>query len=309
MTEQDFRDALKRQVGQTGLSSDRQAQVLAGMKGRQSKVRVNHWFRFAVVVAVVLVLCVTGAAAGGRFLVDWQGEKLPDVQLETDQRMWQLKDWRMKGKWASILKWNEEREKYTGILAGTLEVSAASLTQLRTWVMADGTLPWPENIPEVYQQLRIGTVEYACEPEGEIRLRNQETTEDGYIISYFDMPKAHRFVKGYYLYLKDDEGHTLLIQMNLIEAGGKLALPMQDGDTFMELRVDGMLQAAAIESAGTTYVALRQAVQPALTCKSVGGYPDGVVKEWQSAYECLEIIIIGDGTPDDLLAIFGLTAE
>lgn len=309
MTEQDFRDALRRQVGQTGLSSDRQAQVLARMKGSQSKVRVNHWFRFAVVVAAVLVLCVTGAAAGGRFLVDWQGEKLPASQLETDQRMWQLKDWRMKGKWASILKWNEERETYTGILAGALEAYASSLTQLRTWVTADGTLPWPGNIPEAYQQLRIGTVEYACEPEGEIRLRNQETTEDGYIISYFDMPKAHRFIKGYYISLEDDERHMLHIQATLTLAEGNPALPMEDGSTFTELAVDGMLQAAAIESAGTTYVALRQAVQPALTYKSVRGYPDGVVKEWQSTYDCLEIIIIGDGKPDDHLAIFGLTAE
>ncbi len=309
MTEQEFRDALKRQVGTTGLSSDRQYRVLAGMKGGEGKVRVNHWFRFAVVVAVVLALCVTGAVAGGRFLVDWQGEKLPDVQLETDQRMWQLKDWRMKGKWASILKWNEERERYTGVLAGTLEATASSLVQLRAWVTADGTLPWPENIPEAYQQFCTGRVEYACEPAGEIKLRKQETTEDGYIISYFDMPKAHRFVKGYYLYLKDDEGHILLIQMNLIEAGGKLALPMQDGDTFTELDVDGMLQAAAIESAGETYVALRQAVQPALTYKSVRGYPDGVIKESQSACDCLEIIISGQGTPEEILAIFGLTTE
>ena len=309
MTEQEFSDTLKKQVGHTGLSSDRQAKVLAGMRGGESKVRLNKRWKMVVVAAVILALCLTGATAGERFLVNLQGEKLPDIQLQSDQRMWELKDWRMKGKWASIVKWDEEREAYKGILASTLEAAASSLVQLRSWVTADGTLPWPENIPEAYRQFRMGRVEYACEQDGEIKLRNQETTEDGYIISYFDMPKAHRFVKGYYVSLEDDERHTLQIQMNLIEADGQSALPMEDGSTFTELDVDGMLQAVAIESAGETYVALYQMVQPALPYKSVAGYPDGTVREWQSTDDCLEIIMIGQGTPDELLAIFGFTAK
>lgn len=222
--------------------------------------------------------------------------------------MLELRDWRMKGKWASNVKWDEEREKYTGILAGTLEAYASSLVQLRSWVKADATLPWPENIPAAYE-MSSGSAQYACGTEGEIKLRSQESTEDGYIISYFDMPKDHRFVSGYTIYLQDAERRLLQIQVMLIKSEGVYGLSMEDGGTFTELHVEGMQQAAAVEVAGMTRVALCRAVQPALTYKTAAGYLDGTVKAWESTVDCLEIRIIGQGTPDDLLAIFGLTAK
>ena len=84
---------------------------------------------------------------------------------------------------------------------------------------------------------------------------------------------------------------------------------MEDGSAFTKLTVEGMQQAIAIEAGGVTRVALRQTVQPVLPYKIAGGGPDGVIDETLMEYDCIEIIIIGDGTPAELLAIFGLTVQ
>lgn len=308
MTEQEFRDGLKKCVEHAGLSAECQQQVLERMKGERKTVRASNKIRIALVLGLLALLMTGGAVAGGRYLVDWHGEPLQMRQVQSDPRMMELKDWRTKGKWASIQKWNDEWEAYSGILASGMEAYAPTLDKLQAWVTADGTLPWPGNIPSTYRMYK-GMVEYACGQEGEARLRSQEITEDGYIISYFDMPQEHRFIATYVLYLRDDEHHELQIQVALTQAEGAYGLPMEDGGTFVELDVEGVQQAVAIEFAGVTYVALRQAVQPALTHKVVGGEPDGLVKEWLSEDDCLEIVIIGHGTPDDLLAVFDLKVQ
>ena len=308
MTEQEFREKLKQSVGRTELSSDRQAKVLAGMHGKPATVRSWGKMKIALAVGLVLLLMTGGAVAGSRYLVDWHGEPLQARQTESDERMMQLQDWRTKGKWASIVKWNEEREAYAGISALGLDVYASSLEQLRTWVAAEGTLPWPENIPVGYEMVS-GSVQYVCGPEGEVKLRSQETTEDGYTISYFDMPQKQRLASAYTLYLRNEGRLEVQIHAALVKQGDVYGLPMEDGNTFTELKVEGMQQAVAIESAGQTRVTLRRAVQPALAYRTVTGYPDGTIKEHLSEDDCLEIIIIGQGTPDALLAIFGLTAQ
>lgn len=306
MTEQEFRDKLKQSVGHAELSSDRQAKVLAGMHGKPGTARTWGKIRIALVVGLALLLMSGGAVAGSRYLVDWHGEPLQIRQAESDERMMQLWEWRTKGKWASIVKWNEERETYTGILAAGMDAYASSLEQLRTWVTADGTLPWAESIPVGYE-LVSGTVQYACGPEGEVKLRSQETTEDGYTISYFDMPKEHRFVAGYTLYLRNTEHAEVQIRVTLVKMEELPGLLMEDGGSFTALKVEDMQQAAAIEFNGMTRVTLRQAVQPALAYKVVAGYPE--IKESLSECDGIEIGIIGDDTPQALLAIFGLTAQ
>lgn len=308
MTEQEFREKLKQSVGSIGLSSDRQRQVMAGMKEERSRRSAWGKLKIVLVVGIIVLLMTGGAVAGGRYLVDWHGKPMPTANVQTDQRMLQLMEWRTKGKWASIRKWDEARGRYTGILASGLEVVAPTLDKLQAWVTADGTLPWPAHVPAVYQ-MTGGSVRYACEPAGEIRMSSQEITEDGYIISYFVMPGEHRFVESYSVYLTADESQGLQIQVMLVDADGMFGLPMEDGSTFTRLTVDGMQQAIAVETGRETRVALRRAVQPALHYKIAGGGPDGVIDESIMEYDGMDIIIIGNGTPAELLAIFGLGAQ
>lgn len=306
MREQEFRARLKRAASNDGLSPERQMQVLARAGKEDKTVWMSNHVKLVLIVAVVLLLGAATAVAGSRHLVDWHGEPLQIRQAESDERMMQLKDWRTKGKWASIQKWNETLEGYTGILASKMDAYASTLDQLRTWVTADGTLPWAECIPAGYEMVS-GSVQYACGSEGEVKLRSQEITEDGYIISYFDMPKAHRFIAGYNLYLRNAEHAEVQIQVTLVKMEELPGLLMEDGGTFTELKVEGVQQAVAIESTGMTRVTLRQAVQPALAYKVVAGYPE--IKESLSECDGIEIGIIGDGAPQALLAIFGHTAQ
>jgi len=309
MTEQEFRERLNRAARNDGLTPERQMQVLARIGKEDKKVRSWHKAKYILVIALLLATGVTGAVAGGRYLVDWQGKPMPTGQVLTDQRTLELMGGPTSGDVKSIMKWNDEQGAYLGTLAGGHELRASSLEKLQTWVMADGTLPWPEKLPEEYQQMVSGTIHIECGPEGEYRLRRQEVTEDGYIISYFEMPKDHCFLTAYTLSLTDLKRHYLQINVTLVGLHWKRGFPVTDGSTFTELNVDGMVQAVAIESAGETRLALRQEIWPPVTYKMVEGHHDGVVEETLSEYDCIEIEITGQGSPADLLAIFGLSAE
>lgn len=309
MTEQEFRERLKCAARNDGLSAEHQAQVLARRKGDEHKVRNWHKAKYILVIALLLATGVTGAVAGGVSLIDWNGKPSQAQQVSSDRRMMELMNKHSYGQAVSVLKWNEEEDEYHGVLAADMELVASSLEKLQSWVETDGTLPWPANIPETYPKMSRGDVRYVCDAEGELHLRKQEVTEDGYIVSCFQLPNDHRFMTGYTINLYNDDRQQLSIWLDLAEKQWKSAFPIEDGSTFTELNVDGMMEAIAIETASETRLALRQAVQPPLTYKVVAGHPDGVVKETLMEYDCIEIQIIGQGSPADLLAIFGLEAQ
>ncbi len=308
MTEQEFRERLKRAARNDGLSHEQQVQVLARREGDERKVRNWHKVKYILVIALLLATGVTGAVAGGRYLVDWRGKPFSN-RVASDPRILELMEKYSVGQAVSVLKWDEEADDYRGVLASDVELVASSLEKLQSWVETDGTLPWPVNIPEAYQHMSCGEVRYVCKADGELRLRKQEVTEDGYIVSCFLLPNDHRFMTGYTIYLYNDKRQHLSIWLNLTKKQEMHGFPVTDGSTFTELNVDGMVQAIAIESASETRLALRQEIWPSLTYKTVKGLPDGVVKENLMEYDCLEIEIIGQGTLADLLAIFGLTSE
>lgn len=311
MTEQEFRDGLKKSVGHIGLSCDRQMKVLAGMKEGERKVRTWSGMKIALAAGIVLLLMtgMTGAIAGGWRLLDWRGKPLQDQRVESDPRMMELMDKYSNGQAVSVLKWNEATDDYRGVLAASVDLNVYSFEKLQSLVTVDGTLPWPVNIPAEFQRFIQGEVRYACKAEGEFRLRKQEVTEDGYIISCFLLPNDHRFMEGYTIYLCDENRQQLNIWLQLTKKPEVYGIPAGDGSAFTELKVDGMQQAIAIESAEGTRVALRQEVWPPLEYKVVKALPDGVIEESMMEYDCLDIQIIGQGTPSDLLAIFGLEVQ
>lgn len=309
MTEQEFRERLKRAARNDGLSAGHQAQVLARRKGDEHKVRNWHRAKYILAIALLLATGMTGAVAGGVSMIDWNGKPSQARQVSSDRRMMELMERHSNGQAVSVMKWDEEDEEYHGVLASDMELIASSLEKLQSWVETDGTLPWPANIPESYQQMSRGDVRYVCDAEGELHLRKQEVTEDGYIVSCFQLPKDHRFMTGYTIYLYNDKRQHLSIWLNLTNKQEMRGFPATDGSTFTELNVDGMVEAIAIETGSETRLALRQEVWPPLRCKLVEGLPDGVVRESLSEYDCIEIEIIGQGSPEDLLAIFSLEAQ
>ncbi|MBQ4580947.1 MAG: hypothetical protein IJA83_09840 [Clostridia bacterium] len=308
MTEQEFRERLKRAARNDGLSAEHQVKVLARRKGDEHKVRNWHKAKYILAIALLLATGVTGAVAGGIGMVDWNGESFSN-RVESDPRLMDLMGGRTNGKVKSVQKWQEDVGAYTGTLASGMDYHASSLEKLQEWVTADGVLPWPVNIPKGYQQMSRGVVHVECEPDGEYRLLEQEVTEDGYIITYFEMPQDNYLINSYTLNLTDNKRRDLQINVTLVGLHWKRGFPVTDDSTFTELNVDGMVQAVAIESAGETRLALRQEIWPPVTYKMVEGHHDGVVEETLSEYDCIEIEITGQGSPADLLAIFGLSAE
>lgn len=308
MTEQEFRERLKRAARNEGLTPERQMQVLARSGKEEKMVRMSNKVRIVLVLAVVLLIGATGAAAGGWGMVDWQGEPFSN-RVSSDRRMLDLMGGKTNGKVKSVMKWKDDVGAYTGSLASGMDYHASTLEKLQAWIIADGTLPWPVNIPEEYQQMSRGTVHAVCGPEGEYRLLDQQITEDGYIITNFAMPEEHVLLDNYSLFVTDNKRRQLQIHVTLAGLNWKRGFPVEEGSIFTELNVDGMVEAIAIESASETRLALRQEVWPPLTYKTVEGLADGEVREMLSEYDCLEIEIIGQGTPEDLLAIFGLTAN
>ena len=308
MTEQEFRERLKRAASNDGLTPERQMQVLARSGKEEKMVRMSNKVRIVLVLAVVLLIGATGAAAGGWGMVDWQGETFSN-RVSSDQRMLDLMGGKTNGKVKSVMKWKDDVGAYTGSLASGMDYHASTLEKLQAWIIADGTLPWPVNIPKGYDQMSKGRVHVVSGPEGEFPLIEQETTEDGYIITYFYMPEDHLLVDSYSLYLTNHKRRQLQIHVTMVGLNWKRGFPVEEGSVFTELKVDGMVEAIAIESASETRLALRQEVWPPLTYKTVEGLADGEVREMLSEYDCLEIEIIGQGTPEDLLAIFGLTAN
>ena len=308
MREQEFRARLKRAAGNDGLSTERRMQVLARAGKEDKTVWMSGKMKLILVMIVVLMLGVTGALASSWGMVDWQGEPFSN-RVSSDQRMMDLMGGRKNGKVKSVLKWKEDVRAYTGSTDLGMDYYASTLEKLQAWITADGTLPWPVNIPKGYDQMSMGRVHVVSGPEGEFQLLEQEITEDGYIITYFYMPEDHLLLDSYSLYLTDHKRHQLQINVSLVGMNWKRGFPMEEGSVFTELNVDGMVEAIAIETATETRLALRQELWPSVTYKTVEGHPEGVIRESLSEYDCIEIEIIGQGAPDDLLAIFGLTAK
>ena len=314
MTEQEFRERLKRAARNEGLSHEQQVQVLARIGKEDKTVRMSNHVRIAVAIVLVLMLGMTGAIAGGMGAIDWDGNPVPqptkaEERGSVERTLVDLIAGPTDGKVKTALKLNEYGLPETGALGTGIQYTPTSVEEIQAWVKADGTLPWPVNIPSEYQQWKSGSVHYVCSELGEYRLIEQEATADGYITSYFGMPADNRFVDSYTVCLLDADGQELEIRLSLTKAGWNKSFQVYDDSRVSKPNVEGALQTIVVESAGTTQVSVRKALAHPLFYKQVQGFPNGIKDEMIQDFDCLDIEIIGQGTPEDLLAIFGLTAN
>ena len=317
MTEQEFRERLKRAARNEGMTPERQMQVLARREGDEHKVRNWHKAKCILVIALLMATGVTGAVAGGWSLVDWQGEPLPSV--ETAPPYMNSLDVNFKepekGQIITLVSLKPpEGENILGIVSrrDNSDSYASSEAELQAWVEAelDGFLPWPEMIPNEYNQMKMGRVHYAVDEYGEFELVRQELTEDGnFLRTYFELPTNHCYMDNYSLHLLNDEGQELTIKVSLSSMKRKGFFIVDDESSPVVLDVEGFDQAIAIVSPQQSKVALRKDTDYAIHYKYVEGDVDNEKREIISYYDCLEIEIIGQGSPADLLAIFGLEVQ
>ncbi len=318
MTEQEFRDALKMRIGSTGLSSQRQWKVLARMKGEERRVRTWSKMKISLVLAMALLLGMTGAVAGGLGGVDWNGEPAappPMVSInetEAGARMTELIGVSEESAVTVIVDLSPELGVVGGMSGMTSDYYAASLEEMKTWVEADGTLAWPDFIPEGYS-LKLGRVSYNCDTRGGMKLISKETTEDGYLIACFELPEEHRFMSSYFMRLINDEGAEVTIRLGLDYGNGVYSSFEAGEDSQVTTpRVKGMLNTIQIDTPEDTMLAMRRNLLPTKIFYSVDLSLAGDVYERENLYcgATYKITTTDKSmTSADLLAIFGLTAE
>lgn len=318
MTENEFRDALKKSVGHTGLSSDRQAKVLAGRKGEKRTVRTSYKMKIALVIAAAMLLGATGAVASGLGGVNWDGKPVQYNEYksitatEKGARLDALYNVPEDAIVAVAVNLNAREGEAGGILGTTSDYFASSLEEMQVWVEADGTLDWVKALPRGYE-LKLGRVGYACGKQGGMELLSHETTDDGYMLTQFLIPEECRFMSNYFIRLINaaEDEVTISVRMDAVDVKNKVFRAGDDAEVTL-LSVAGMDHALAIDNGEKVQLALHQAYAVPVYHYYMGIGRSGQWYDHVGHYKGLTIEITATDarlTAADLLAIFGLTAE
>lgn len=322
MTEQEFRDALKRQVGQTGLSSDRQAQVLAGMKGGESKVRTWNKMKIALVMAALVVLSVGAAVAGSSRGVNWAGEVIEvrplvlAAQSEQELAVDRFADAaREDGDVVYFWQIHEDGKKKLAWYEGGSSTYADSMTEMQAWIEAAALLPWPQWLPDGYT-MDTGRVGLACKWPGTHVLRHRATFEDSYDVMWISIPEEYRFVNNYTLRLENEDGKILQIHVNMANRGDEKILRISDDASAEKISIEGMSDALLVDSKTSKVLTARRYLGRNLQYTKFWGFlePDDQLRlsEQMGLYDSLVLEVNttdADLSVDALLAIFGLTTQ
>lgn len=324
MTEQEFRERLKCAARNDGLSAEHQAQVLARREGEEHRVRLNKKVRIALALGIVLLLGVTGAVATTSLgAVDWNGTPMLPPGGTTPPYMHNIMDYYKEPEKGLIMHMRSigapegapDNVVGVGLERDNSDSYASSVAELQAWVEAeiDEFLPWPEKLPNGYDQLEEGRVHYVGDAFGTFKLVRQEVTEDGlYLKSYFERLDDHCFMDSYTLHLLNEKGQKLIIDVYLSAMNRKNHFPVEEESSTTVLNVEGVEQVIAIQSPEETIVALRDEFNYYINYKVVSGELNGVIRENLHKFDCLIIEITATDprlSPADLLAIFGLTAQ
>ena len=318
MTEQEFRNALKNSVGHTGLSYERQMKVLARMKGDETKVRnSSNKMKLILVLVAVLALGVTGAVASGLGAVDWFGEEAASYDrriighTEAEARLLELHTSSADDVLSVVYPLNGQTGDIGFMSDMTSDYYASSLEEMQAWVEDDGSLEWLAGIPEGYE-LKLGRVGYACHADGSFELIKMETTEDGYRVAKFRMPLEHRFMMDYVIRLENKKGDTILIMVRMHHGEGGLIFDVEEGSEVRTLTVADQDNALFIASQTEVQLAMRKQFDKEISYISPDIAWNGKPTQAMGRLGGVTIEVTATDTSltsDDLLAIFGITAQ
>lgn len=317
MTENEFRGALKKSVGHTGLSSERQQQVLARMKGEEPKVKTRSKMLIALALVLVLMMGATAAVASGLGGVDWNGDPAlpPDLTPleDTDQGARMIEIFEQPG-YGVVQCVVAPRIDENGVLNGvTVDFFSESIEEMKAWVEADGSLPWPAMLPEGYA-IQLGRVGYTCGVSGGLTEISREETEDGYLHVQYELAPENRFMSSYFLNLTNEAGETLVIHVQM-EYGNHLAYSFYagEGSKVTLLNIEGASNALFIDEPAQLKLALRrpmEVVKQRYYMDYLDYYIMGAPMERSEAFENMVIVINAtDLAENELLSVFGLTTK
>ena len=314
MTEQEFRERLKRAARNDGLTLERQMKVLARIGKEDKKVRMNKPVRIAVVIALVLLLGTATAVAAGSLYVGWDGEgvvpgPIYDFESSRDDQAIELVLGRPDGEAWHITWPMTETENGGGMSLGTARITINTLSEAAELLSADEYLPWVTTIPDGYTFLK-GYAEYRPLYSYE---RIGEESIDGFNVKRARIPEEQRRMCRYSLTFINEAEQELGITAYLDWGDGTgRVFTIGEGGSAKRLVLRDMKDALLTNHPNGTrgLSAHKMLAEPVYVIEELGiFYPD-----WDQYIE-FGSIYIGVNTTDDslteaeLLAIFGLTAK
>lgn len=313
MTEQEFRDKLKQSVGHAELSSDRQAKVLAGMKGAECKVRTTNKLKVCLVLAVLVVLGVTGAVATELVdYINWKGEPVdydPPMYVE-----YEVQGDRLRDPTAEMLISSKKLEEVllidypASVRQAAHETDVASLEELRQLVGDDTLLPIPISVPEGFT-LAMSRVIFVGKAGMTYRYLGEERYKDVIRVKRYECDMDDLLLAQYFLYFRDSQDEHLNFSARLI----------YDTDYYLQtnageyglLQVPGVEQGVYINEEDRTRIyLLKELSEPVDGQIALGGFDGLQTPGLERRYIALELQANSTVCDvDTMLACFGLTAQ
>ncbi len=316
MTEQEFRDALKRQVGTTGLSSDRQYRVLAGMKGEERKVRTWNKLKLSLVLAALLVMTM-GAAVATEIVkyVNWDGEPV-DYEEPVYDAIERPAD-AIRDPIAEELIRNKKLEEVLMIFyPGQVNImkneghrtEVTSLEELRQLAGEDTLLPIPVSVPEGFT-LMGSHVYYTRKNGTTYQYLGEERYEAGIRAKRYTCDPDDLWMVQYFLYFRDQNGEHLNFSATLTYREEQYL--KADAIEVKSLQVPGMEKAVFIDQGDRKCIHVRKTLQEPIACQILILSPGGIeTPKTDRQYYALELqanSTVCDA--DTMLSCFGLTAQ
>lgn len=314
MTEQEFRDALKRQVGQSGLSFDRRYSVLERIGKEEKMMRVSSKVKIGVILALVLAMGMGAAVAAGSLYVGWDGKGVPPGPIyewdssmadkavalaseRPDHEAWRI-SWPM-----------TETENGGAMFFGEAQITFSTLDEAAELLSEDAYLPWIKAIPDEYSYQR-GYATYRPLHSYE---RIGEENLDGFNVERARIPEDQRRMCRYSLTFANEAEQEMHVTVYLDWGDGTgRVFTVGEGGSAKRLVLKGMKDALLTKQPNGTrgLSAHKMLSEPVHVIEELGiFYPD-----WDQYIE-FGSIYIGVGTTDDslteddLLAVFALTPQ
>ncbi len=316
MREQEFRDALKQQVGQTGLSSDRQAQVLAGKKGGEGKVRTWNKMKLSLVLAALVVLSV-GVAVATEIVkyvnwdgepVDYEGPAYTVLEEKTDPVRDPIADELIRNKKLEEILQIFYPGRYNAARSEGHRMKVASLEELRQLAGDDTPLLIPTSVPEGFT-LTLSHVFFTCRRGTTYRLLSEEMLDYGIRVQRSACEPEDLFLCSYFLYFENPEGERLNFSGRMLYREEN-ALHAEDAQVKV-LQVTGMEQAICFDHGSYEMVRMRRALEEPIDCQIILMDRDGI-KTPNTDWQYFDLDLQANSTICDvetMLSCFGLTTE
>lgn len=315
MTEQEFRDELKRCIGSTGLSSDRQYQVLARMKGEERRVRTWNKMRISLVMAAVVMLTM-GVAAATEVVkyINWKGEPV-DYEPPTYVEWVDMGD-PLRDPTAEMLISSKKLEEVLVIEYPTWmrcerhKTEVASLEELRQLAGEEALLPIPVNIPDGFT-LEASVVILATKPGTVYRDLGMEKYKDVIRVRRYTCDRDDLLLVQYFLYFRDADGEHLNFSVRMIR--DKEYFLQANAEKYGVLHVSGMEQAVYIDQEDRTIVYMQKSLPEPVDIQIVGTeYGELSLSDPGTDVRFVALELQANSTVfgvETMLECFGLTAE